>query len=131
MLCFKDSTANIIREYHENKSDDDEKTKIIKTAVKFIKNDISLAVMNKFHYPSLLQMTDLEHQISILPESLKMFLFPFVRTEKRVAAIGQSIIKTSRPRSGILPYTLRFALQLNHRFGSKWLIEELHDLGLC
>ena len=36
VLCFKDSTANIIREYHENKSDNDEKTKIIKTAVKFL-----------------------------------------------------------------------------------------------
>ena len=100
-------------------------------AVNLIKNDISLPVMNKFYYPFLLQMTDLEHQLSILPESLKMFLFPFVKTEKLVAAIGQSIIKTSRPRSGVLPYTLRFALQLDHRFSSKWLIVELHNLGLC
>ena len=131
VLCFKDSTANIIREYHENNNEEDEKTKIIKTAVKFIQNDISLAVMNKSYYPSLLQMTDLEHQLSMVPESLKIFLLPLVKTEKRVAAWGQSIIKTCRPRSGVLPHTLRFALQLDHRFGSKWLIDELHNLGLC
>jgi len=30
-----------------------------------------------------------------------------------------------------MPFNMKFALQLDHRFGSKWLIEELHGLGFC
>ena len=37
VLCFKDTTANIIREYHKNDGIGDEKTKIIKAAVKLLK----------------------------------------------------------------------------------------------
>ena len=31
----------------------------------------------------------------------------------------------------MVPLPLRFALQLDHRFGSKWLLNELHSFGLC
>ena len=50
VLCFKDMSASIIREYHDNTEDDD-KTKIISTAVKLIKNDISLLEIEKSVYP--------------------------------------------------------------------------------
>ena len=40
-------SASIIREYHDNTEDDD-KTKIINTAVKLIKNDISLLEIDQF-----------------------------------------------------------------------------------
>ena len=36
VLCFKDMSASVIREYHDDTEDDD-KTKIVNTAVKFIK----------------------------------------------------------------------------------------------
>ena len=36
VLCFKDMSASIIGEYHDNTGDDD-KTKIINTSVKLIK----------------------------------------------------------------------------------------------
>ena len=41
VLCFKDLTADILREHNQN-VDDDEKTKILKSAVRLIKNDIAL-----------------------------------------------------------------------------------------
>ena len=31
----------------------------------------------------------------------------------------------------MVPLPLRFVLQLDHRFGSKWLLNELHSFGLC
>ena len=40
VLCFKDVTANILREY-QNDTDVGEKRKILDTAVKLILNDIS------------------------------------------------------------------------------------------
>ena len=130
VLCFKYATANIIRDYH-NDIGDDEKTRIIKTAVKLIKNDIALVDLDSFHYPSVDSMANLDSQLALIPQSLKLFLEPLLKSEKRVAAWGRSIIKTSRPRSGVMPFMMRFALRIDHRFGSKWLIDELHSVGFC
>ncbi len=41
VLCFRDKTSNILREHHANIQFGDEKTQIIKTALKFICNDIA------------------------------------------------------------------------------------------
>ena len=75
VLCFKDLIASIIREHHNNKEDDD-KTKIIKSAVKLIQNDIALVNMNSSLYPSINAMTDLNGQL--IPQSLKLFLKPLL-----------------------------------------------------
>ena len=129
VLCYKDTTAEIIRQYNKNNNGDDQKKKIIDAAIKLIKNDITVASFDPFHYPSLNDMTNLDRQLNILPDSLKSLLKPLLKTDKRVAAWGQSILKVCRPRSGVMPFTMRFGLQIDHRFGSKWLIDELHSIG--
>ena len=57
VLCFKDMSASIIRECHDNTENDD-KTKIINTAVKLIKNNISLLEIDRSVYPSITEMID-------------------------------------------------------------------------
>ena len=47
ILCFKDMSVRIIREYHDNTEDDD-MTKIINTAVKLIKSHIALLEIDQF-----------------------------------------------------------------------------------
>ena len=130
VLCFKDATATIIREHQEN-NEGDEKTKIIKSALKFIQNDIALANLDSDFYPSVNSMVDLDQHLELIPESLKLLLKPLLKDDKRVALWGQNIIRISRPRSGVLPLPMRYALQFDHRFGSKWLIDELHYHGFC
>ena len=129
VLCFKDLTASIIREHHNNKEDDD-KTKIIKSVVKLIQNDIALVNMNSSLYPSINAMTDLDgHPKLRVLKTIELFLKHLLKQDRRITFWGQSIIKTSRPRSGVLPLPMRFALQLEHRFGSMWLLDEMHSLG--
>ena len=130
VLCFKDATATIIREHQEN-NEGDEKTKIIKSALKFIQNDIALANLDSDFYSSVNSMVDLGQHLELIPESLKLLLKPLLKDDKRVALWGQNIIRISRPRSGVLPLPMRYALQFDHRFGSKWLIDELHYHGFC
>ena len=129
MFCLKDLIAGIIREHHNNKEDDD-KTKIIKSAVKLIQNDIALVNMNSSLYPSINAMTDLDGQLKLIPESLKLFLKPLLKQGKRVAFWSQSIVKMSRPRSGVLPLPMCLALQLEGRFGSKWLLDGMHSFEI-
>ena len=127
VLSFKDLTASIIQEHHNNKEDDD-KTKIIKSAVKLIQNDIALVNINSFRYPSINAVTDLDGQLKLMPDSLKLFLKPLLKQDRRFAFWGQSTIKTSRSRSGMLPLPMCFAFQLEHGFGFRWLLDEMHSL---
>ena len=58
-------------------------------------------------------MTDIDSQLTLVPESLQMFLRPIVKTDKRVAVWGHNFIK---------------AIQLDHRFGSKWMFNKFYLL---
>ena len=51
MCCLKDGTDNILREHHANLEHGDEKTQIIKTALKFICNDIAMIDLIRSHTP--------------------------------------------------------------------------------
>ena len=79
VLCFKDMGGSIITEYHDNTEDDDN-TKIINTAVKLIKNDISLLEIDRSVYHSITEMIDRERQLELVPESVKLLLRPLLRT---------------------------------------------------
>ena len=122
VLCFK--------EYHDNTEDDD-MTKVINTAVKLIKNDISLLEIDRSVYPFITEMIEPDRQLELVPESVKLLLRLLLKSDIKVAFWGQNLIRCSRPRSGVVSLPLRFALQLDHRFGSKWLLNELHLFGLC
>lgn len=130
ILCFKDQTNNILRQHHKHlQQTDDEKTLIIKTALKFICNDMKVANLNRDVYPSVQSMADTQHQLNSVPDSLKLFLKPIVKTDRKVAVWGQNFIKAYRPRSGVAPFQMGLALQVEHRYGSKWLLNRLHGLG--
>ena len=73
-------------------------------------------------------MTDLDGQLKLIRERLKLFLKPLLKQGGRVVFWGQSVIKTSRPRSGVLPLPMRSVLQLEQRFASKCLLDEMHSL---
>ena len=92
-MCFvlKILTGSIIRE-HNNKEDDD-KTKIIKSPVKLIQNDIALVCMNSSLCPSINAMTYLDGQLKLTSESLKLFLKPLLKQDRRVTSWGRSIFE--------------------------------------
>jgi hypothetical protein len=129
VLCLKHCTDNILRERHANLEHGDKKNQIIKTAIKLICNDIALIDLDPKSYPTTYSLTDIDSQLALVPASLQMFLRPIVKTDERVAVWGQNFIKAFRPRSGVMPHQMGLAIQLDHRFGSKWIINKLHQLG--
>lgn len=129
VLCLKDGTDNILREHYANLEQGDEKTHIIKTALKLICNDIALIDLDPKSYPTTQSMADIDSQLALVPASLQMFLRPIVKTNERVVVWGQNFIKACRPRSGVLPHQMGLAIQLDHRFGSKWMLNKFHQLG--
>ena len=129
MLCFRDKTSSILQEHHTNLLLGEEKMQIIKTALELICNDIATIDLDQKTYPTAHSMTDISGQLALVPESLQMFLRPFVKTDEKLAIWGQNFIKAYLPRSGVIPYHMGFALQLDHKFGSKWMLNKLHYLG--
>ena len=97
--------------------------------MKLICNDIATVPLDPKSYPTAHSMTDISSQLELVPESLQIFLRPIVKTDEKVAVWGQNFIKACRPRSGVLPYHMGLAIQLDHRFGSKWMLNRLHQLG--
>ena len=67
MLCFRDRTSNILPEHLTNLQFGDEKTQIIKTALKFICNDISTIDLDSKSYPTAHSMTNIPGQMALLP----------------------------------------------------------------
>ena len=65
VLCFKDMSASIIREYYDN-SQDDGKTKIINTAVKLVNNNVLLLGIYRSVYHSVTVMIDPDRQLEFV-----------------------------------------------------------------
>ena len=47
------------------------------------------------------------------------------------ASIGQSIVHAVRPRSTVPPILFGLGVELDHMFGSRWLLSRLNRLGMC
>ena len=127
-MC-KDKASTILREHHVNLQLGEEKNQIIKTALKLICNDIATINLDPKTYPTVQNMGNISSQLALVPESLQMVLRPILMTDEKVAIWGQNFIKAYRPRSGVLPYQMGLAIQLDHKFGSKWMLDKLHRLG--
>ena len=55
-------------------------------------------------------MIDPDRKLELLPESVKYLLRLLLKSDIKVAFWGQKLILCSRPRPGLLPLPLRFAL---------------------
>ena len=71
MLCFTGNTSNILQQHHANVQFGDEKTQIIKTALKFICNDIATIDLDTKSYPSAHSMTDIPSQLALVPRAFR------------------------------------------------------------
>ena len=98
-------------------------------ALKLITNDIAIVDLCPKSYPTTQRITDIDSQLTLVPASLQMLLRPIVKTDERVSDWGQNFIKACRPRSGVLPHQMGLAIQIDHRFGSKWMLNMFHRLG--
>ena len=64
-----------------------------------------------------------------MPSSLSKFLEVLVWTKIKENVIGQTIVYSTHPRSVIPPILFGVGIEMDHIFGSKWLINELSWLG--
>jgi hypothetical protein len=137
IVTFRRTAASILEEFHtkqrERKNTDDEKMEVIRAAARLLRSDLkAMETPDDKHYPLI--ETDLEKHVQYLPTTLQLLLeemFSGKKTSLKVAAIGQALLQSSRPRSVLAPMQIGLAVQLHHNFASRFLIYTLHHLGFC
>ena len=75
-----------------------------------------------------------EDIINFLPESLRVLLTGLITgngVSAKIASIGQAVMQATRPRVILAPLQLGLGVQLHHHFGSRFLIDTLHQHGFC
>ena len=132
VVCFSNMVNYIVNNkwYESRKSDKTkEAERIVITAAKVIMAEIREMNYDNLVYPTHDDIVLPEKQDSFLPSSLHKFLQMLIRPKIKQNSIGQTIVYSTRPRSVIPPIPFGVSIEMYHIFGSKWLINELLQLG--
>lgn len=107
-----------------------EADRIVLAAAKIIREEIRESKYTRGEYPSIEDIKD--------PQKGKHYLTPCLRTfvERlipsnivRQASIGQALLQSVKPRTVLAPILFGLGVEVDHVFGSKWLVDELFQLG--
>ena len=107
----------------------DEAERIIATAAKLILGDIRATEFDNTNYPNNENIENLEKGKEWLPRYLRLFMEKLINYPLKQVSIGQAIVHATRPRSSIPPILFGVGVEMDHVFGSKWLLNELGKLG--
>ena len=132
VVCFRNIADYLLSDkwYNSRKeSMEDEAERIVLTAAKIIRDNIRSKTYQIENYPEEEEISNVEKGMEWLPKYLCIFLQAIIKTPTKVVSIGQAIVHITRPRSCLAPVPFGLAVQVNHVFGSKWLISQLSRLG--
>ena len=138
IVTLRSSVGEILRECHsrsQNLSPEEHKKEILKAVAKLIKSDVKSCSFNTDR-ETYCKHDDLtaDSALESLPESLQYLcseMFVEKQNERKVAAIGQSIMQCVRPRAIVAPLQIGLAVQMHFHFRSRYLIDVLHSFGFC
>ena len=131
VVCFRNMANTITNgKWYEDKNSniDDEAKRIVTTTAKLIKSQIKEKNCSTDFYPSTEEISDLKGP---MPSYLNLFMETLFPYERKQSSISQCILKAVKPRSIIPPTLFGLGVELDHVFGSRWLIDELYKLGFC
>lgn len=136
VITLRRTAKSILREFYTTprNNSDAEKQAVIEAAAQLIKNDIKSIPASKEYYPATSDIMSPEKNLEHVTDSLRTFLkilFSAKDSDLKVSSIGQAIMQAVRPRGLLPPLQIGLGIQLNHHFGSRFLIDVCHALGFC
>ena len=106
----------------------EEAERIVIAAAKIIRAEIRERKYDSNSYPANEDISSVDKGREWIPHHLQTFLKITVRSELKENS-GHSIIQSARPRSVITPTLFGIGVEMDHVFGSRWLVNELSRLG--
>ena len=132
VVCFKNMASFIINEkWYLDKKDDiqAEAERIVIAAAKIIRAQIREQEHDSKCYPTDEDIGNNDQSNRWVPQHLQTFLKTIIPSKLKQNSIGHAIVQSARPRSVITPILFGLGIEMDHVFGSKWLINELARLG--
>jgi len=129
VVCFHNFSSLIINDkwYAKRNSDEVKESKrIVKTAAKLVVSEIRSMQCDLDSYPSISDMQSSE----VAPPLLMQLLRNMIGSQLKQLTIAQCIVQAARPRTYIAPLLLGLGMQLDHNYGSKFLLKQLSRMGL-
>ena len=112
--------------YAENKTNvEDEAERIVTAAEKIIRAEIREQEYDSSSYPTNEDIENFDRSRQWVPNYLQKFLEIIISSKVKQNSIGHSILQSARLRSVITPTLFGVGIEMDHVFGSKWLINEL------
>jgi hypothetical protein len=99
-----------------------EADRIVTMAAQIIRNEIREKEYDQSTYPTNADIANIEKGKQWIPHHLQTLLKTLVISEVKQNSIGHAIVQSSRPRSVITPTLFGIGVEMDHVFGSKWLI---------
>ena len=124
VFCFRNMANYILNEkwYVDRKTDSTKDAyRIINAAAKLIREELHAGTYSSVEYPSDCEIKDIEKAKEFMP------LIP--SSQIKQVSIGQAVMQAMRPKTVMAPIMFGLGVEMDHVFGSKWLIDKLHKLG--
>lgn len=140
LVCFRGSGLKLTNTWYteREKSEKDERLRIVKTAATIIREDIRTNPYNTTDYPDITEF--MKNADDDVPETLHAFLELVVqkdkksdkgKLEKKCTAIAHAIISATRPRSFLSCLLLGLAGYLFRKTGSRTIVNTVSNFGFC
>ena len=130
VACFQnmiDYYLNDLWKEKRRKGKEKDAERIVMTASKVIMAEIR---EKKYDTSTNPKTTDIRNTTGDWkPKLLKAFLQVLARSDLRQNSISQALVQAAKPSSAIMPVPFGLAVELDH--GSRWLLDELYQLGFC
>jgi len=130
VVCFHDLASLIISDKWASDRasvSSSRSERIVRDASRLIASEIREMTCTMAEYPAAGELSA-ENQ-DIIPPLLKLFIQSLVTSELKQLALAEALIQAARPQSCIMPLLFGLGVQLDHEFGSKFLLTQLSRLG--
>ena len=131
-VCLRNMVDYLVTEewYNQRMSNAEDKAeRIIKTAAKFIMENIRSAKFENEFYPAKESMGNVTANKEWLPPYLGIMLSYLVKVPLKQGSLVQGIVQAARPRSCLPPILLGIGVDIDHVLGSRWLLDYLSRFG--
>ena len=132
VVCCRDLCNLIVSDkWYEDRANDEStrSERIVKDAARLIASEIRAMSYSMEEYPSTSDMS-VDNQ-EVIPPLLQLFMQSLVKTKLKQSSLAQAVIQAARPQSSIMPLLFGLGVQLDHEFGSEFLLMQLSRLGFC
>ena len=135
VVTLSSNIKQVVQDAHKKRAEEwDDIDVLIEVVGDYIRNEIKSAQKHKDVYPGTKEIKYLNHNLEILPASLRKLLTTVIKGKHanlQRASIGQAIMSATCPRGFFSPLQIGLCVTLDHKYGHRDLIDLTYNFDFC